>query len=515
MESSTNPETFFDTTQFKKYGKVVIDLLSKEFFENIDQNPVLPQKIKPGFLKKILPKDPPEDPESLDEIISDTEKLIFKNVLSHQHPRCFANMPANLTHGAVLADLIGMVVNNPQHTWAINPAGTELENVMCDWCAKSFNLPDKFLFDKKGGGVIYNTIGEGNLLIIHAARAKKLKDLGLKPRDPKTLNLVGYYSSHCHYSTPRSMMLKETPVIKEVPIEYSETEGQYVVNVDKFRKMVEEDIEDGLIPFFYGATIGATTTGGADPIEGLANVCQEFKIWLHVDAAWAGTSFVCPEYFEQYGKGLEGIQSIGINLGKWFFTGMCVAMFWIDDREGFKESLQVDPSYLKNRFSHSKEEEVVNYKDWTISTRRRFNSLKVWYVIRSLGLKRIRENVYQNCDVAAELEKKIVENRRFVLFCKRELCIVCFRLVRDENFNLYPKEDLNDINIKLRDKIIENGEFYVIQGEINGEYFVRFIVNNAESGNTNVNKFWEHILSIISDEKIELVPLSKKAKGEH
>lgn len=283
---------------------------------------------------------------------------------------------------------------------------------MTDWCAKAFNLPSKFLFEKSGGGIIYNSIGEGNLLVVHSAKFKKMKELGIHRRHPKTLDFVAYHSSHCHYSTPRALGLIQIPVIKEVPVTYNPEKKKYEIDIKEFEKLIKSDIEEGLIPFFFGATIGATATGAADPIAKLVRLCQKYKMWLNVDAAWAGASFICKEYYQMYGKGLEGANSIAINMGKWLFTGMCAAIFWIDDKEFYQESLAIEPIYLKN----TNNEKMINFKDWTISTRRRFNSLRIWFVMRSIGLKKIRQNIENNCKIAAFIEKQIKEHDRLELF---------------------------------------------------------------------------------------------------
>lgn len=204
---------------------------------------------------------------------------------------------------------------------------------MTDWCAKAFNLPEKFLFEKSGGGLIYNTIGEGNLLVVHAAKFKKMQELNINRRHPDTLNFVAYHSSHCHYSTPRAMNLVQIPVIKEIPAKFSKEKKRFEIDIKAFEQTIEQDIAEGLIPFFFGAVDGATATGACDPIPELAELCKKYKMWLNVDAAWTGAAFVCEEFHKQYAKGIEGANSIAINMGKWLFTGMCAAIFWIDDKK--------------------------------------------------------------------------------------------------------------------------------------------------------------------------------------
>jgi len=388
-----------------------------------------------------------------------------------------------------------LALNNPMHTWSICPAGTELENIVMDWCAKAFGLTSKFLFENGGGGCIYNTIGEGNLLMVHAARFQKRKELGIDSRHPSNLNFVGYFSSLNHYSTVRAMILKDVPVIREIPVALDPASGKFTFDTEKFAEMVQKDVEEGLVPFFYGAVIGGTATGGADPLAGIAKVCRQHKIWLNVDAAWAGAAFACPEYLAEYGPGLESADSVAINFGKWIFAGNCAALFWVANRSKFTESLEVHAEYLKNIDT----EEVINYKDWTMSTRRRFVALRVWYAIRTLGIEGIKKNIYNGIDLTKKLEELILSHPRLELVSRREMTILCFRMHKDKDGNSYQANQLTSINKKLLGRIIKSGEFYITGADMSGIYFMRFILNNPSTTEKHIRELWVHMKDIIDD----------------
>ena len=489
-------DEYFNVDEFKTYGEKTLDLIATDLILEIEKGDAFPLP-EPGFLRKLLPKDAPENPEDLDLVLKDTREKILPNMTKWRHPKFYGNMPALITHSAILAEMIGIALNNPMHTWSICPAGTELENIIMDWCVKAFSLGDKFLFGNGGGGCIYNTIGEGNLLMTHAARYKKRKELNINTRDPLNLNFVAYYSGGCHYSTPRAFILKEVPIIREVPVYLDKTSGKFTLNTEEFEALVKKDVEEGLVPFFFGAVIGGTATGNMDPIPELVKICKKYKIWLNVDAAWAGTAFACPEYLKEYGQGLHEVDSIAINFGKWTFAGNCAALFWVNDAQTFTESLEIHPEYLKNRVSDVNK--VVDYKDWTISTRRRFTALRVWYALRTLGLSGIRKNVYQAIELTKLLESFVTSHPRYELVCRREMSILCFRLVKDKNGKRYEDKEIAGINKKFLQNVIKSGEFYLAGAELSGIFFLRFILNNPSTTEKHIKELWDHMENILKD----------------
>jgi len=489
-------DEYFNVEEFKHYGEKTLDIIAQDLILEIEKGDAFPLP-EPGFLRKLLPKDAPENPEDLDGILKDTREMILPNMTKWRHPKFYGNMPALITHSAILAEMIGLALNNPMHTWSICPAGTELENIVLDWCAKAFGLDSRFLFENGGGGCIYNTIGEGNLLMAHAARYKKRKELGIDTRDPKNLQFVAYYSSGCHYSTVRALTLKDVPIIKEIPVKLNKSSGQFTLDPEEFAAQVQRDVDEGLIPFFFGAVIGGTAVGNADPIPELAKICQKHKMWLNVDAAWTGASFVCPEFLKEYGPGIEGANSIAINFGKWIFAGNCAALFWVSDASLFTESLEIHPEYLKNRVAGANK--VVDYKDWTISTRRRFTALRVWYALRTLGISGIRKNVYRGVELTQQLEKLVISNPRLELVCKRELSILCFRLVKDKDGKRYDDSELAAINKKFLQGIIKSGEFYLAGADLDKTFFLRFILNNPSTNEKHIDALWSHMEDIMKD----------------
>lgn len=489
-------DEYFDVDAFKKYGDQTLDIIASDLILEIEKGEAFPLP-EPGFLRKLLPKDPPEKPEELDAILKETREWILPNMTKWRHPKFYGNMPALVNHSAILAEMIGLALNNPMHTWAICPAGTELENIVMDWCAKAFGLDSKYLFGNGGGGCIYNTIGEGNLLMAHAARYKKRKELGIDARDPKNLQFVAYYSSLCHYSTLRALMLKDVPVIREVPVYHNKETGTFTINVEEFTKLVEKDVEEGLIPFFFGAVIGGTATGGIDPIPEIAKICEKYKMWLNVDAAWAGGAFVIPEYLKEYGPGLDKADSIAINFGKWIFAGNCAALFWVSDAGIFTESLEIHPEYLKNRvFDKTK---VVDYKDWTISTRRRFTALRVWYALRTIGISGIRKNVEKGIELTKKLEDFVTAHPRLELTSRREMTILCFRVSKDKDGKPYEEKDLKAVNKKFLDKIVKSGEFYLAGADMSGVFFIRFILNNPSTTHKHIQELCDHLEANLKD----------------
>jgi len=218
-----------------------------------------------------------------------------------------------------------------------------------------------------------------------------------------------------------------------------------------------------------------------------------------VDAAWAGSGFVVPEIREAYGKGLEGANSIAINFGKWMLSGQTSTLFYVSDKLLYNESfagkqsqLYINPEYLKNQFTD--DYDVTDYKDWQIGLGRRFNALRFWFMIRNIGQRGLREHILKGIELTECLSDKVKGDKRFEIVTKRELNLVTFRAAKNAKGDNIPNEKINEFNKKLLDRINENGEFFIVASTLNNVFFLRFTCGNPNSGKSNVEAFWEHVV---------------------
>ncbi|CAH1756191.1 6914_t:CDS:2 [Entrophospora sp. SA101] len=329
-----------DIEEFRKRGYETVDRICK-YYQEIDNYDVI-SKVEPGYLEKLLPDEAPEDPESWDEIQSDIETKIFP--------------------GAILGDMYSDMFNCIGFNWICSPACTELETIVLDWIAKLINLDSSFLSKGKGGGVIQGTASEGILVALIAARQRVLdeyknKGLSEKELDEVSIRLIAYASDQAHSAVKKATMIANTKFA------LFPTDENYSLRGETVKKIIEEDIAKGLIPFFINATIGTTSTAAVDHIVEIAEAIEGTSIWLNVDAAYAGAALICPEY-QHYSKGVEKADSFGFNMHKWLLTTFDCSCFWIKDRSFLLNALSITPAFLRNAASESGL--VLDYRDWQI-----------------------------------------------------------------------------------------------------------------------------------------------------
>jgi glutamate/tyrosine decarboxylase-like PLP-dependent enzyme len=333
-------------------------------------------------------------------------------------------------------------------------------------------------------------MGDIIFLSIHAAKHRKMKELNMELHDPRMLKLVGYYTGITHSLNHKALYMKDIPYRREVPVYFNDEVQNYQIKVEEFEQMVEKDISEGLIPFWCGTTIGSTSLGCNDPIDQIAKICKKHRIFVNVDAAWAGAALIVPEIRAEIGKGLDLVDAIGINFGKWGMCGNNSAVLYVADKNAYRESLLggATPQYLKNKYTD--EYDIIDYKDWQIGLGRRFNSLRFWYMIRSLGVEGMRDNITEKIELAKEFETLLKQNPQFEMVCKRELSLVCFRLVKDKSGNVIPKDKVNDVNTKLLELIEATNKYHLVSSLIKDTIFIRFVICNHNTKSHHVRELW-------------------------
>lgn len=373
-----------------------------------------------------LPGLPPLDPAGDAEwpaILDDVREIILPALTHWQSPGFFGYFPANSSWPAVLADLLSTGLGVQGMLWQTSPAVTELETRMLDWMAHLCNLPDRFLSSGEGGGVIQGTASEATLVAMVAGRHRlrtQLPDI-----DPSTL--VAYTSTQAHSSVLKATRIAGIEHLRLVP-----TGSAHELDPSALRAMLEQDIADGLTPFYICATAGTTSSGAFDPIDQIAAVRDDLtpSAWLHVDAAWAGSAAVCPEHL-WFLDGLDRADSYCTNPHKWLLTNFDCDLFYVADRSVLIDSLSVTPEYLRNTATDSGT--VIDYRDWQVPLGRRFRALKLWFVMRHYGASGLQAHVRQHVRWAEWLEQQILADDRFELAAPRSLSLVCLRLAGDRD----------------------------------------------------------------------------------
>lgn len=302
--------------------------------------------------------------------------------MTHWHsPNFHAYFPTANSYPSILADILSGSLACIGFTWKSSPACTELEMIMMDWLAKMLSLPSYFLFSSKGkgGGVIHGTASEATLVALLAARNRILSSN--ENIDPT--KLIAYCSEQAHSSVERATLLGGVKIrlIKPNSVSLS-LESEEVV------KAINQDKENGLIPFFFVATLGTTSTCAFDNLVEIGPIASENNLWLHIDAAYAGSAFVCPEFRDKM-AGIEYADSFSMNPHKWLLVNFDCSAVWFKDASNVVDSFSVNPVYLQ----HEMQGKVPDYRHWQIPLGRRFRSLKMWFVFRTYGVKGLRQHI--------------------------------------------------------------------------------------------------------------------------
>ncbi|KAH1009541.1 tyrosine decarboxylase [Dendroctonus ponderosae] len=482
-----------DCDEFRCRGKEMIEYICS-YLDNIEERRVTPN-IEPGYLRKLIPENAPEDPENWDSIMADVESKIMPGVTHWQHPRFHAYFPSGNSFPSILGDMLSDAIGCIGFSWAASPACTELETVVLDWLGKAIGLPDQFLALKegsRGGGVIQTSASECVLVSMLAARAQALKRL--KQQHPFVeeglllSKLMAYCSKEAHSCVEKAAMICFVKLRILEPDETSSLRGKTLLLA------MEEDETMGLIPFFVSTTLGTTSCCSFDNLPEIGVISHKFPcVWLHVDAAYAGNAFICPE-LKYLLKGIEHADSFNTNPNKWLLTNFDCSTMWVRDRIRLTSALVVDPLYLQHGYSDA----TIDYRHWGVPLSRRFRSLKLWFVIRSFGISGLQKYIRLHIRLAKRFEAHVLKDRRFEICNEVKLGLVCFRLRGQDK-----------LNEKLLSNINASGKIHMVPANVNEKYVIRFCVVSHNATEQDIDHAW-HVISQFADDLLEMQNADKE-----
>ncbi|XP_071788989.1 aromatic-L-amino-acid decarboxylase-like isoform X1 [Asterias amurensis] len=469
-----------DVHEYQHRGKEVVDFIS-EYLNTIRSRRTFPD-VQPGYMNKLVPEKAPEEPEKWEDIFQDVERVILPGVTHWQSPHMHAYFPALNSFPSLLGDMVADAISCLGFTWASSPACTELEIIVMDWLAAMIGLPASFMHrnqDGKGGGVLQGTMSEATLVAMFAARYRAIRthrELMQNSADDVSdgticSRLVVYCSDQAHSSVEKNAL------ITLVKLRRLQTDDSYSLRENTLRKAIQEDKQNGLIPFFVCATLGTTGVCAFDNLEEIGEVCEEYGIWLHVDAAYAGTAFLCPEY-RHHLKGVEKADTFAFNPSKWMMVHFDCTAMWVKDREILEKTFCVNPLYLK----HEKQGIAIDFMNWQIPLSRRFRSIKLWFVIRSFGIKGLQEHVRKGVRLAKYFETLLRSEAMFEIPVDCNLSLVVFRL-KGKNF----------LTEELLRRLNGSGKLYVVPAAINNLYVIRFTVTSLSTTMDDILNDWRLI----------------------
>ncbi|KAL1325577.1 hypothetical protein AAHE18_13G170200 [Arachis hypogaea] len=477
-----------DPEEFKRQGYMIVDFLA-DYYHNIENYSVLSQ-VDPGYLQKNLPSYAPFGSESIEIILQDIKRHIIPGITHWQSPNFFAFFPSSGSTAGFMGEMLSTGLNTVGFNWLSSPAATELETMVMDWLGQELRLPKEFLFTGHGGGVMLGTTCEAILATLVAARDRMLNLIG---RD-NIGKLVVYGSDQTHCAVQKAAHIAGFDPNNFRAIKTSRS-SSFSLLPQSLLKTIQKDLHSGLVPCYLCATVGTTSTTAIDPVGALCHVAKNYGMWIHVDAAYAGSACICPE-FRHLIDGVEDADSFSLNAHKWFLTNLDCCCLWVKDPNSLIKSLSTNPSYLHNNASESKQ--VVDYKDWQITLSRRFRALKVWLVLRSYGISNLRNFLRSHVEMAKSFEELVKLDKRFEIVVPRNLAMVCFRVIP----SVAHGGDANEINRKLLDSMNESGRVYMSHAMVDGMFIIRCAIGATLTQQEHVIIAWkivqEHANTILN-----------------
>jgi aromatic-L-amino-acid decarboxylase len=449
--------------EFRRHGHAVVDWIAR-YLETVEEYPVAPD-VSPGEIRARLPAEAPEEPEPFEEILADLDDVVMPGITHWQSPKWFAYFPANSSPPAILGELVSAGLGVQGMLWSTSPACTEIESAVLDWLVDLLGLPRQWKTTGPGGGVIQMSASDSThtALVVARHRSGALCD-----------RLVAYTSEQAHSSVEKGARVAGYGHLRAVAADET-----FAMRPEALAEAIAVDRAAGLIPAFVCSSIGTTATTAVDPLRRIGEIAREEGMWHHVDAAYAGSAMICPE-FRHHQDGLELVDSYVFNPHKWMLTTFDCSVFYVGDRRPLLEALSILPPYLRNAASESGE--VIDYRDWHVPLGRRFRALKLWFVLRSYGAERIRTYIREHVRLAQELARRIDADPRLRLFAPVPFSLVCFTHVAG-----------NEATQRLADELNASDDAYLTPSVIGDRTFIRVAIGQARTGRRHVERLWELI----------------------
>jgi aromatic-L-amino-acid decarboxylase len=451
------------------------DLIA-DYLEGVERYSVLPS-VSPGDVGRALPAAPPAEGEPLDRLLDDYQRLIEPNVTHWNHPGFLAYFAISGSGPGILGEALAAGLNVNAMLWRTSPAAVELEERVCDWLRQMIDLPPAF------HGHINDTASSSSLVALAAAR-HRLEDLEVRAKGlagrPELPPLTIYCSDQAHSSIDKACIVLG---IGQENVRRVASDEAFRMSVPALEEALARDRAAGKRPMAIVATAGTTSTTSVDPVPEIADLCAREGIWLHVDAAYAGSAAICPEY-RALMPGIERADSIVVNPHKWLFTPVDCSVLWVQDPGQLRSAFSLVPDYLR-----TDEPGVTNLMDLGFQLGRRFRSLKLWMVIRAFGVEGLRERIREHCALARWLAERIGEDPGFELAAPVPFSAVCFRALPPDTAGIPEEQDR--FNESLLSRVNAAGPFFLSATTLRGRYTPRVAIGNIRTGREHVEALWK------------------------
>lgn len=464
-------------SEFRAHAHQLADWMA-DYFEQIAAYPVKPD-LSPGDIKAQLPASPPQQGEPFEAMMSDFERIILPGMTHWQHPQFFAYFPASRSAPSVLAEMLTAAMGAQCMIWQTSPAAEELEERVMEWLREMLGLPAGLT------GVIQDTASTATLAALLTAREQatgwNVNKEGLYAATP----LRVYASGQAH-----SSILKDVRIagFGEDNLVFIPTDENFAMIPGALEKAIQDDLAKGFKPACVVAALGTTSSTAIDPLRPIGEICRRHRVFLHVDAAYAGAALLLPE-MRWMSDGMELADSFVFNPHKWMFVNFDCTAYYVRDKAALLRTFSILPEYLKTPEDHL----VNNYRDWGIPLGRRFRALKLWFVVRSYGVEGLQALIREHVRVGQWLAQAVDEAPDFERMAPAPLNLVCFRYRPAGD---HTEEALDRMNEDILRRLNASGRILLTQTKLNGRYVIRMVAGNTEASLEEVQKGWELVKQV-------------------
>jgi aromatic-L-amino-acid decarboxylase len=459
---AASPQDWADYVEdFRRAGHEAVNWMA-HYLEHTREYPVLAQ-IKPGRLVDALPRTAPETGESYAAIMKDFQDVILPAVTHWNHPRFFAYFANSAATPAILAEALAATLNTNGLHWKTSPAVAELEQVALGWLRQWMGLPEDYF------GIIYDTASVGSLHALAAAREMADPESRVNGARP---NLVVYTSQESHSSIEKGAIALG---MGQKNVRKIATDAEFRLRPEELEAAIKKDMANGLRPCCAVATVGTTSSTSVDPVSAMAEIAEQYGLWLHIDAAYAGSAAVLPEC-QHILKGAERAHSVVTNPHKWLFTPVDLSVLYTRRPDVLRRAFSLVPEYLRT----NEDPRAVNLMDYGVPLGRRFRSLKLWFLMRYFGRERIQEILRSHMAWAKKLAELVDGDGRFERVAPVPFSVVCFR---------YKGSD--EENRALLDAVNATGEAFLSHTMLHEQVVLRVAIGNLGTTWEDVARVWE------------------------
>ncbi len=461
-----------ELSEFRAHAHELVDWMA-DYLENVRDYPVKSQ-VSPGEIQNKLPDQAPLQGETFEAIFEDFREIIMPGMTHWQHPSFMAYFPANSSPPSLMAEMLTSTLGAQCMSWQTSPAATELEERVMTWLGKMIGLPEAFT------GVIQDTASTATLCSLLTAREVhsgfEINSKGMQ----QAPRFAVYCSSETHSSIEKDVKIAGLGKnnLRKIPVDQN-----FAMRPGALERAIREDIANDIVPLCVVVTIGTTGSNAIDPLKMIGEICRNHKIWLHIDAAYAGTSLLLPEMRWMI-EGIEYADTFVFNPHKWMLTNFDCSAYFVKDAVSLVKTFEILPEYLKT----AEGTRVNNYRDWGIQLGRRFRALKLWFVIRSYGVSGLQAKIRHHIELAREVADRIEKSDDFEMLAPMPLNLVCFR------YHPISEDDpakLSALNESILEAVNKTGKLYLTHTKLNGDYVLRMVIGQTQVERRDVEQAWE------------------------